>query len=124
MGNENSPIAFIGGGNMASALIGGLVLVVALASATFAGIRIVGSGDSTDTLDAAGVTELDIDASAAEFTLTYGDVDEAVLDVRGSSGWTIERRGESLEVRPPVRWIFGWNFGERETVTLTLWSVE
>lgn len=101
-------------------IIGGLVLVGAVASATFAGIRIVGSGESTDSLGVSGITELDIDASASEFTLAYSDVDEAVLDVRGSSGWSLERRGETLEVRPPVRWIFGWNFGAHEQVTLTL----
>lgn len=52
--------------------------------------------------------------------LLFDDVDEAVLDVRGKSGWTLERRDETLVVRPPVRWIFGWNFGEHETATLTL----
>lgn len=101
-------------------IIGGVVLVVALATATFAGIRVLNTDESTQSVDVAGVTDLDINASAAEFTIAYDDIDEAVLDVRGARGWELERNGDSLEVHPPRRWIFGWNFGSHERVTLTL----
>lgn len=102
-------------------IVGSIALVVALASAVVAGIRMFTSGNTTsDTVSVQGISALDIDSSGAAFTLEYGNVAEARLDVQGATGWTLDRRDETLVVRAPIRWFGGWWLRNDQHVTLTL----
>lgn len=80
------------------------------------------------TANAAGVTRLDVDNSAATFTVVFADVDEASLDVQstrasGISSWSLKTQNETLVVNNNSSWFSGGPFlgffGE-EAVTLTL----
>ena len=101
------------------AVVGGLALLVTVTGATVTGIRALGSGDHRLTVSVEGIDTLDVDVSSGSFTLEYGRVSDAVLDVDGSNGWELRRSGSTLEVRPPVLW-FGWWFGGSDRVVLTL----
>lgn len=101
------------------AAVATIALVVTLGAATIAGVRLVSGGETSASVSTAGVDTLDVRASAGSFTLVYADVDEATLRVTGSSGWRLEREGDSLVVRPPHRWFGTW-FGARESAVLTL----
>lgn len=50
--------------------------------------------------DVQGVADIHIEAAAAEFRLTFGDVDLATLDVEGRNAddWALVRQGETLSV--------------------------
>ncbi len=102
------------------AIVGSIALIGVLASAVFVGIRMFNTGSSGESADVQGVTELEIDSSAADFTLEYGAVTEAYLEVQGSRGWRIERDGDTLRVRPPRSFFGFWGFGGEQRVTLTL----
>ncbi|WEK12637.1 MAG: hypothetical protein P0Y48_09140 [Candidatus Microbacterium phytovorans] len=76
------------------------------------------------TASVAGVRTLDLDASAAQVTVSFGAVSEATLRVSGGSGaddWTLGRNGDRLVVASDrdiwARW--GW-LREPETVELVL----
>lgn len=101
------------------AVVGGLALLVAIAGAAAGGIRSLGGGEHRLTASIAGINALDVDMSTGSFTLEYGRVSEAVLEVDGSSGWELRRAGNTLQVRPPLFW-FGWWFNGSERVVLTL----
>ncbi|EED6225735.1 DUF4097 domain-containing protein, partial [Salmonella enterica subsp. enterica serovar Haifa] len=80
---------------------------------------------SVQTVDAAGVDALDLDADASSVRIEFGDVDEAELAVTNGrgQGWTFERDGDELTVRSPrgpFGWWFGNWFGEDERAVLTL----
>ncbi|MFC8680365.1 DUF4097 family beta strand repeat-containing protein [Microbacterium ureisolvens] len=105
------------GGSRAVAIVvivlGGLVLLGAMISASVGTIASASVQTTSRTLDAAGVDELTVDASAGTLRVEFGDVSEAELQVTGSWGavdWRFERRGDTLEVSSPDR--FGW-FGWR-----------
>lgn len=111
-----------------TAVVGGIALVGAGGTAAVAAVSTVSSSDRADsvqTVDAAGVDALDLDADASRVRIEFGDVDEAelaVTDGRGQS-WTFERDGDELIVRSPrgpFGWWFGNWFGEDERAVLTL----
>ncbi|QTV80414.1 hypothetical protein [Microbacterium sp. NIBRBAC000506063] len=83
------------------AIVGSFALLFAIATAVFVGIRTLGTGDSTQSETMNGVTALDIESSGAQFTLTYGNVDEAVLSVRAaaSGGCTVPVRRSRCDPR-------------------------
>lgn len=70
-----------------------------------------------------GVTDLDIDVSATEFTVQYGDVAEATLDVtrtRDPQGWELTVDGDTLVVGSHDGWwLGGWN-DDFDSAVLTL----
>lgn len=112
-----------------TAILGGCAL---LATGTSAAVAAAGAQTSSSgaiaaatSLDAAGVTGVSIDASAADFSLQFGDVPEATLEVSGprSDQWSLRRDNEDLVVDAP-RGIFNFCFGfcvpDKQTVVLTL----
>ena len=115
---------------IATAIIGGFALLVTGTSAAIAAVGAQsgsspGSIAAATSLDATGVTGVDVDASAADFTIVFGDVSQASLDVTGprSDQWKLRRDGNELVVDSP-RGIFGFCFGwcppAEQTVVLTL----
>lgn len=107
------------------AIIGGIVLLFVIATTIFTSATGLSRGTATLTADATGVQTLEVDASAAQFTLEFAAVDEATLATQGLSAdrWELQRRGDTLRVDSPSPW-FNWCFfncnrGENQ-VTLTL----
>lgn len=96
------------------------------------------TGDSVAELyaDAQGVTSIEIDVAAGDFSIAYEDTSEATLTVEnavqtepgGVNGWTLERDGDSLIIdrensrRAGDTCLFGCGPGlnGNETITLTL----
>lgn len=106
------------------AVIGGIALLVAIATTIFSSAMGLSRGSATLTADATGVTALDVDANAAQFTLEFAEVNEATLEASGVSAdrWELIRSDTTLEVDAPDRWWhWGW-FGNSGSshVTLTL----
>lgn len=80
-----------------------------------------GTGDRS--ADPTGVTALSLDVSAGHLTVQYADVDEATLEVPGSSrDWNLERRDTTLSVSNSRPWWMlqaGFDWSEnRATLTL------
>ncbi len=107
------------------AICAGAVLI---AGTVFSGVLVAlrTSATHTQTLTAAavGISAVDIDASAAEVTVSFGAVDEATLRVTGSGGadaWRLERDGDRLVVADSRDWWsrWGWLRGA-DTVELVL----
>ncbi len=103
---------------------GVLVLLGVLLQGVLGGIRWFSSASDTKTAAMQGVTALEIEATGGAFTLQYGDVDEATLDVVGSQPWTMKAVGNTLTVEPSQAvWVdFCFIICNRNggTVTLTL----
>ncbi|WP_017792682.1 DUF4097 family beta strand repeat-containing protein [Leucobacter salsicius] len=137
---------------VATSVVGGLALLGTATSAVY-GLTVpepwevvegtnytteyAGAGSAAELYaDAVGVTSIEIDAAASDFTLKYGDVAEAVLTVENVTqgeagnvnGWTLERDGEDLIVnrelgrRSGDTCLVGCGprVGGDQTVTLTL----
>ena len=112
-----------------TAIIGGLALLATGTSAAVAAIGAQagssGSVAAETSLDTTGITGVEVDASAGDFTIEFGDVSEALLDVTGprSDQWKLRRDGDDLVVDSP-RGIFGICFGwcppAEQTIVLTL----
>lgn len=116
-----------------TAIVGGLALISVGATAaigtTGSILHQVGSpsGDSVQTVDPAGITELSVDANAGQFQLRFADVREAELEITGNNrqDWRMQRSGDELVVRSGGSWfgggfcLFGCNFGD-DQVVLTL----
>lgn len=109
------------------AAAGGLVLVTVGALAAVSAIDRGGSAtSSTLTSGTTGITGVDVDISAADFTLEFDDVDEAVLEVTGphSDRWQLKREGNELQVDTARKgWLdfcFGWCQPSDQEVVLTL----
>lgn len=110
-----------------TAVIGGIALAGAGTTAAFGAVNNVVRSDRSDSVDVAGVTELDADVSASDVSIRFADVDEAELTVTGSNrDWRLERDGETLRLHSP-EWGWGgswwrmfddWN--NDETVELVL----
>lgn len=49
-------------------IVGAVALAFTVVGGLFAGVRSLGNGDHTQSVTAQGMTELDVDVSAAEFT--------------------------------------------------------
>ena len=94
------------------AVVGGLALAGGGATAAFAAAGDLSRTDSVQSIDVRGVDSVDLDASAAEVRVVFGDVDEAELSVHGErdGAWTLDRDGDELIVRSPHT-VFGWWFG-------------
>ena len=107
------------------AVIGGVTLVVVLATTVFSSAIGLSSGSATQSANATGATELEVDADAARFDLEFAAVNEATLEATGvgADRWELTRNGDTLQVQAPNRWwnwcIFGCNDRESQ-VTLTL----
>lgn len=112
-----------------TAIIGGCAL---LATGTSAAVAAVGAQASSSgsvaaatSLDTTGITGVEVDASTADFSVAFGDVSEATLEVSGprSDQWTLRRDDTDLVVEAP-RGIFGFCFGwcppSEQVVVLTL----
>jgi hypothetical protein len=117
---------------IATAIVGGLTLLSAGATAAL-GAVIGGRGSdesrsATTSLAVEGITGIEIDSNAAKLSLTYGDVAEAKLDVKGARGgeWLLSREDDELKVESPRGLFGGISFcfmacsAELQTVTLTL----
>lgn len=102
------------------AIVGSLALLFAIATAVFVGIRTLGSGSSGSSANVQGVDRIVVDVSAADFSLEYGATSEAYLEVQGSTGWRLDREGDTLRVRPPLSFFHGWWFSPDQRATLTL----
>ncbi|MBO0980312.1 DUF4097 family beta strand repeat-containing protein [Microbacterium sp. SD291] len=96
-----------------TAIVGGIALLGAGATGAAAASSDLGSSDAVQSIDVSGITSLDMDVSAGDVRVEFGDVDEAELSVTGDRGrgWTLERDGDELVVRSPDH-RFGWWFGE------------
>ena len=106
-------------------MIGGVALLGSGATAAVAASGDLVRTDSVQSVDVAGITGLDLDVSASDVRVQFGDVDEAVLAITSGRGrnWTLERDGDELVVRSPESrfgWWFGNWWGDDETVVLTL----
>ncbi|MFV0251718.1 MAG: hypothetical protein ACK5H2_00075 [Beutenbergiaceae bacterium] len=105
---------------------GAVVVAVVLVQGFVAGLVATEGGQSSRSQPVAGVQALELDVAAAEMTVTFGAVDEAVLDV-DSQGWQLNRQwrfevvSNTLVVEQGGPW--GWSFpafNGRTQVTLTL----
>jgi len=124
-----APVPSSGGGNrwitVTLAVFGGLALAGTGATAAVAASGDLARTDSVQRLDVTGVDGLDLEASASDVRVEFGDVDEAELTVTGGRGgaWTFERDEDEILVRSPDT-VFGWWFGrwfdDDRTVVLTL----
>ncbi|GAA3215495.1 DUF4097 family beta strand repeat-containing protein [Microbacterium terregens] len=104
--------------------LGGAVVLGAIGSATFSTIAAASVHTESQSIDAAGVTDLDISVNGAALRIEFDDVVEATLEVTSGAGvgpWTLERDGDELNVESPRRFGPGWFFfGEDVKATLTL----
>ena len=93
------------------AILLGVVLIAGVAlSAVLSTTRSFATRTATLTADTAGLTALDVDLSAGDLTITYGDVDEATLTVTGSGAadWRLTRAGDELKLSTTRSWWGGW----------------
>ncbi|MCR2810879.1 MULTISPECIES: DUF4097 domain-containing protein [unclassified Microbacterium] len=103
--------------------LGGAVVLGAIGSATFSTIAAASVRSEAQSIDATGVTELDVSVDGAALRIEFDEVAEATLEVTSGGGvgpWTLERDGDELNVASPrtfgPRWLF---FGDVKA-TLTL----
>lgn len=108
------------------AIFGGVILVVVLLSLVFRVITVPQSsqGQQVNT-NIQGITAIDLDMSAGELTIEYGEVSGVQLDITNPRGdWRMDRTGDTLVIRSPKKpffFFFGFNGWERhERVILTL----
>lgn len=117
--------AGVGAITIVLASVGGLVLVGTGATAAMAGVTMLSSGDDSRTVDVSGVSSLKVDVSAADLTVRFDDVEDAVLETSGArwDGWTFAVGGDELVVASPDRaWSWGpdgW-WGGETSATLVL----
>jgi hypothetical protein len=107
------------------AICAGAVLIAGTVfSGVLVALRTSATHSQTLTTPVTGISAVDIDASAAEVTLTYGTVDEATLRVTGgggADGWRFERDGDRLVVAASRDWWGRWAWlGGSDTVELVL----
>lgn len=105
------------------AVVGGAILIGGLIAFALSLTSSRAVPEQQATADATGVTSLDIDVSAGEFTLQFSDVDEARLDATNAPGqWDVRRSDDTLIVHSPNRsWLDFCFLGcEHQTAVLTL----
>ncbi|MGZ8804396.1 MAG: hypothetical protein ACXWZG_03725, partial [Microbacterium sp.] len=103
--------------------LGCAVVLGVIGSAVFSTIAAASVRTETQTLDASGVTDLDVTVDAASLRIEFADVSDATLEVTSGLGvgaWTLEREGDVLAVATPSRFGPGWIFGGEVRATLTL----
>lgn len=117
-GGPGKPIAII------LIVVGALLLIGTVAGVIRSVVAEASRIDETLTVDAAGITSLDVDAAASSFRLEFGDVDEATLEITDArTEWTLTRDGDELQVGTPDELFGDWGprFGRNEEqVVLTL----
>ncbi|WP_460775959.1 DUF4097 family beta strand repeat-containing protein [Microbacterium sp. GXF7504] len=102
---------------LGAAIVLGTVVTAVVGSVAATAGRVT----ETRSLAVAGVTELQLDAGAADVTVQFDDVDEASLRVvEGAGAWIFEVSGDTLRVATPHRPFFGWLFGDNGRAVLTL----
>jgi len=99
----------IGAITIVLSVIGGVTLLGTAATAAVAGVHRIGPQSGDDQVDAAGITDLDLEVHGAEVSIDFHDADTAELRVEGGSirDWRLRRDGDELVVRGP-RADFGW----------------
>ena len=106
-----------------ASVVGGVIVLGALTVGTIQVLANSNRHSETYRVAVDGVTDLDLDFSSGEMTIAFGNVDEAVLDVRDSSSigeWTLRVDGDELIAESPRGGFgFGW-FNRSGDVTLTL----
>lgn len=106
-----------------ASIAGGVIVAGALGFGALAAIAGLTSHSATYRVAVEGVTSLDVDFSAGDMMVEYGDVAEAVLDVKDSTGvgeWDFRvEAGELIAASPSGAFGLGW-FNRGGTVTLTL----
>lgn len=107
------------------AICAGAVLIAGtVASGTIGIVRSAAVQEGTLTSSVVGVRAVEVNASAAEVSVGYGDVTEATLQVRSLSGadsWKIRRDGDRLLVDSRRDWWAGWGWLQSgDTAELTL----
>ncbi|MCX6503258.1 MAG: DUF4097 family beta strand repeat-containing protein [Microbacterium sp.] len=102
-------------------VLGSAVILATIIGAVFATLSVSLRHAETQSIDVAGVTEIDVEASATDLTVVFDDVDEATLRVidAGGGGWVFDVDGDTLRVEAP-RHVFGWFLGGNGRATLTL----
>ena len=103
--------------------LGCAVVLGVIGSAIFSTIAAASVRTETQTVDASGVTGLDVTVDAASLRIEFADVSDATLEVTSGLGvgdWTLERDGDELTVATPRRFGPGWIFGGEVRATLTL----
>lgn len=111
-----------------ASVVGGIVLLGVGGTAALATVGATSTGrgaDATHTADMQGVTSVDIDSNASQFTFAFGDVSEATLTVEGGDAdrWSMTIDENELEVvgkRKFFDFCLMWCGSRDEQVTLTL----
>ncbi|MDQ0643553.1 DUF4097 family beta strand repeat-containing protein [Microbacterium murale] len=126
----SGPEAPRGSGARAAAItiaaFGGVALLATGGTAAVAAVNdVTTSVSSQQQADATGITGIDLDLGGAEVHVQFGDVEQAELEVSGTSSerWTLLRDDEELLVNSPdmnFGWWFGDWFEDEGTVVLTL----
>ncbi|WP_243076525.1 hypothetical protein [Microbacterium sp. SS28] len=113
------PPASNGSGRVVAVILivfGGLVVLGTMVSALVSTIASGSVQTTTRTVDATGVTDLDVDLAAGSLRIEFGDVTDAELEVTGAGGaerWTLRNDDGDLVVSSPDGWFNGggWPFG-------------
>lgn len=103
--------------------LGCTIVLGAIGSAVFSTVAAASVRTETQTVDAAGLTDLDVAVDAASLRIEFADVSEATLEVTSGLGvgaWTFQRDGDELDVATPPRFGPRWIFGGESRATLTL----
>lgn len=108
-----------------TAVIGGVALLASGGAAAAAATGDLTRTDRVQSIDVTGIDGIELDVSASDVRVRFGDVSEAELSVTNGRGpaWTLERDDDDLIVRSPSSpfgWWFGGWFGADERVVLTL----
>lgn len=113
---------------LVSSIVGGVVLLGVGSSAAVAAISNASSGISTGgatSLDVANISGVEVSSHASRFTLEFGDVSEATLEVEGDDAarWSMRLDDGDLVVKNKERlfdFCIGWCSRNEARVTLTL----
>ena len=105
-------------------VVGSILLLGTVFTGVVSIIRSATTHTSTVTASAAGLAAIDLDVSAAEVTVEYGEVAEPTLRVTSGRGdWRFERVGDTLVVSSDRQWWGRWGWGwlrDADSATLTL----
>lgn len=107
-----------------TAVGGGALILGAMGTSVLSTVSSGAVETSTLTASTSGVTALEVDTSAADVEISFGDVDEATLTVtgvRGAESWELGRNDDVLVVDSDRDWWNGWNtWGDTSRATLVL----
>ena len=87
-------------------ILGALVVLTLLITTARSAVASLNREQSTQSLDTAGVTSLEISANSGSFELVYADATEATLEIDSANGsdWKLSRQGDKLVVDSPNSW--------------------